>query len=327
LRRCLVLIHCATPNNVAGHPFAAGNNTNGIGITSVRDYQVLPLDPRIRRFQETYVRKVVDTVQDLPNVLYEVANESSGDASSPLGDSTRWQYGVIDFIKRYERLRRYQRHPVGMTMVFPVPDQTRANDPLFNSPADWISPSFDDVYFTGRWFTNPPESDGTKVVISDTDHYASGLGEPLWAWKTFLRGHNPILMDFGIIDVVNPLDPSTGVPSFESYEPTRFAMGDTHRFARRMQLSDMEPHGDLSSTGYVLADPGSEHLVLQPADSAAAFTVALAPGAYKVTWYSVNSRHSQRARTLRVRRPGPISFTTPFTAAGPAVLHLKEVRR
>ena len=66
------------PDNVEGHPFHAANNVNGIGITSIVDYQVLPLDPRVQAIQEAYIRKVVDTVHDLPNVLYEVANESSG---------------------------------------------------------------------------------------------------------------------------------------------------------------------------------------------------------------------------------------------------------
>ena len=37
-----------------------------------------PLDPRVREIQEAYIRQVVDTVHDLPNVLYEVANVSSG---------------------------------------------------------------------------------------------------------------------------------------------------------------------------------------------------------------------------------------------------------
>jgi hypothetical protein len=67
-----------TPDNVRGHPFHAGNTINGVGIGSIRDYQVLPLDPRVQALQEAYLRKVVDTVGDLPNVLYEVANESSG---------------------------------------------------------------------------------------------------------------------------------------------------------------------------------------------------------------------------------------------------------
>jgi len=91
------------PDNLEGHPFQAANNLNGIGITSIVDYQGLPLHPRVQRLQETYIRQVVDTVHDLPGVLCEVANESSGDPTNPeVGDSTRWQYWVIDFLKRYE---------------------------------------------------------------------------------------------------------------------------------------------------------------------------------------------------------------------------------
>jgi len=57
------------PDNVEGHPFHAANNINDTAIASIVDYQVLPLDPRVRALQKTYIRKVVDTVHDLPNVL------------------------------------------------------------------------------------------------------------------------------------------------------------------------------------------------------------------------------------------------------------------
>lgn len=45
----------------------------------------------ITELQEAYVKKVVDAVNDLDNVLYEVANEDHGGA-------TEWQYHIIDFI-------------------------------------------------------------------------------------------------------------------------------------------------------------------------------------------------------------------------------------
>ena len=86
---------------------------------------------------------------------------------------------------------------------------------------------------------NPPANDGRKVVITDTDHYAPGQGDALWAWKSFLRGHHPILMDFGIIAGVNPPDPSAGspgVPPYDSFEAGRYAMGDTLRYAEKMNL-------------------------------------------------------------------------------------------
>lgn len=100
------------------------------------------------------MHKVIDTVADLPNVLYEVANESAGGGQvdqrfadvlglsqiPSWGDSTAWQYGVIEFVKQYEQQMGYPQHPIGMTMQFPVPDQSSVNEVLYNSPADWISP-------------------------------------------------------------------------------------------------------------------------------------------------------------------------------------------
>jgi hypothetical protein len=46
----------AAPDNVEGHPFHAANNINGIGIASINDYQVLPLDAAVRALQEAYIR-------------------------------------------------------------------------------------------------------------------------------------------------------------------------------------------------------------------------------------------------------------------------------
>jgi hypothetical protein len=310
---------------------------------------VLPLPEPVQRLQEAYLKKVVDTLHDLPNVLYEVSNESSGggevgqefvDALSlselpDWGDSTEWQYWVIDFVKQYEKARGYEHRPMGMTMQFPVADQVKVNDPLFRSPAEWISPGFDDEAFAhgghpmapgspqSRWYENPPVATGQKIIISDTDHYAPGKGDAMWAWKSFMRGHHPILMDYGAMDVARPAQTAPGAPPFATYDPARYAMGDTLRFARRMQLIDMEPHGELSTTGYVLSAPGKEYLVLQPAEAAELFNVALEAGTYAIEWFSVTDRKTERADELVVKAAGKIAFTPPFTA-GPAVLYLKS---
>src|SRR6266536_3318693 len=124
------------PDHVEGHPFHPANNVNQVGIGSIVDYQVLPLDPRVQALQEAYIRKVVDTLHDLPKLLWEVANESSGggeadpafaemlgQAGTPQwGDSTAWQYWVIDRVRQHEAEMGYDRHPMGMTMQFPVPE-------------------------------------------------------------------------------------------------------------------------------------------------------------------------------------------------------------
>jgi hypothetical protein len=251
------------------------------------------------------------------------------------GDPTGWQYWVTDVVKRYERERGYTPHPIGMTMQFPVTDQTKVNAPLYASTAEWISPGYDDEIFAhgghpmapssppSRWFADPPASDGAKVIITDTDHYAPGKGDALWAWKSFLRGHHPILMDFGIIDVVHPLDPSLGIPPYDLYEPARHAMGDTRRYADRMSLIHMTPRGDLASTGYALANPGSEYLVLQPTDSGEPFTVTVEAGGYELEWFNIASRATVNAPALANAPHGPQRFSPPTTGS-PWALYLKR---
>jgi hypothetical protein len=337
------------PDHIEGHPFHSGSNVNGVSAESIDDLQVLPLDPQVEAIQRAFITKVVDTLHDLPNVLWEVANESSGDGSvtkefaeflgmdSPpsWGDSTAWQYWVIDVVQQRERDRGYDPHPIGMTMQFPVRNQTEVNEPLLASRADWISPGYDDERFTGgrhpmepgaepsRWFADPPVADGRKVVISDTDHYAPGGGDALWAWKSFLRGHHPILMDFGLIDGPEPAgggNPDAGVPGFETYEPARYAMGDTRRFAERMSLVETEPRRDTASTGYALVNPGREVLALHPVGGSS-FTVALGVGRWKVEWYDVQRRVATDADPVEVVDAGPLPFSAPFD--GPAVLYLR----
>ena len=71
-----------------------------------------------RRSRRRTSGKVVDTLHDLPNVLWEVANESSGDGSVDRGvrrvpghgpsrrvgaTPRQWQYWVIDVVKEHER--------------------------------------------------------------------------------------------------------------------------------------------------------------------------------------------------------------------------------
>jgi len=338
-------LHLSTaPMHVEGHPFHAKNNVNGVSIVSIVDLQVLPLDPQIQRLQEAYMRAVIDAVHDLPNVLWEVSNESSGggkvdaefagylglDGVPDWGDSTAWQYWVVDAVKGYEEERGYEAHPIGMTMQFPVPDQTMVNEPLYAGRAEWISPGFEEPdYFPGNpevpasgWYADPPPADGRKVVIVDTDHIAPGQGDALWAWKAFLRGHHPILMDFGIIGRVNPADPKAGGDmAFEVFEPARFAMGDTVRLAERVGLIDMEPRRDLGSTGYVLANPGVEYLALQP-EPGEPFRLTLEPGSYDVEWFGVDDRDTVEAGPVSTEEGGPVTFEPPFTG-GPSVLYLR----
>src|SRR5262245_55854015 len=106
------LTDCDPPGNISGHPFAHGNNVNGVAIRSIGDYESASVSSTVLELQRAYIRKVIDTVQDLPNVLFETSNESGR-------DSARWQYSLINYVKRYEAAQRRVsernlQHPVGM---------------------------------------------------------------------------------------------------------------------------------------------------------------------------------------------------------------------
>ena len=144
----------------------------------------------------------------------------------PGEDERDWEFAeqhglpIIETVKRLQRERGYDARPIGMTYLFPVADISRSNEPLFRSPADWISPGFDEPMDPNadmsagpppsHWYTDPPEGDGRKVLIADSDHFSPMSADALWPWKAFTRGQNPILYDLGIIGGVNPDDPTAG---------------------------------------------------------------------------------------------------------------------
>ena len=288
-----------------GHPFNLDNNVNGINGDPNQDKsgvetQALTI-PEVTALQEAYVAKIIDTVNDLDNVLYEISNESDA-------GSQAWQYHMINFIKAYEA-GKPQKHPVGMTAEWPG----GTNDSLFASPADWISPN--------GALDNPPAAEGRKVIISDTDHLCGICGDRTWVWKSFTRGLNPIFMDQyddsykldgGGYDMNNATDVSL-----------RHNLGYTRRYADRMNLAAMIPHGELASTGYCLANPAAqaaEYLVYLPAGGKVTVDLAAAVGPLNVEWF--NPATGVAAADGATPGGNKQEFTAPFN--GDAVLYLYQ---
>jgi hypothetical protein len=131
-------------------------------------------------------------------------------------------------------------------------------------------------------------------------------------------------MDFGIIDG-NPPEASSSSTAFAAFEPARYAMGDTLRFAERMRLARMEPRGKLSSTGYVLANPGEEYLVLEPNATLNPLTLELVAGRYTLEWFGIANRETKLAGELNVESSGILKLEAPFETSGPAVAYLKRI--
>jgi hypothetical protein len=313
------------------HPFNPANNVNQVELPALgweTDEQQPTLhslgNPGILAFQEAYVRKVIDSVNDLDNVLYEIINE---------GGTYGWQCHMIDFIHEYEGGKAKQ-HPVGMTAGNPCLN----NASMYTSPADWISPaqapniwSRPDLSKVEDYKQDPPAADGSKVILPDTDHLWGHGGNARWAWKCFTRGHNPIFMDpwqalyLGSQEEKTPWAFTGGISKdwqdYPDWQPLRQAMGDTLRYAERMGLASMTPRPELVSSRYCLANPGVEYLVYLPEGGDLTINLNGADGSFAMEWYL-----PQLARTLPGARPllgGDYAFTTaPFS--GDAVLYLKS---
>jgi Family of unknown function (DUF6298)/Putative collagen-binding domain of a collagenase len=283
------------------HPFHPENNINSIDGGKQGDPlsgEVHSLaNPAVSAIQAAYIRKVVDTVNDRDNVLYEVINE---------GGQREWDWWVVDQIHEYERTRPRQ-HPVGITG-----HGAERLASMLASPADWISPGSADGFRD-----DPPAWEGKKVGLLDTDHVWGVGGSPAWVWKSFLRGHNPLFMDPYDGTVLGPGTREAGGGDTQ-WEPVRRAMGAARRLAERVSLASLQPRSDLASTQYCLADPGKEYLVYLP--NGGEVTVSLAAGRYRFEW--LNPLTGTPADTGSVTASGgEQSLQAPF--AGNAVLHVK----
>ena len=318
---------CGTSSpNGDGYPFTGVNNVNGVDDgyvsgTSGTGSMTMTAVNSITAIQDAYLRKVIDTLNDLPNVLWEVSEEAPD-------NSTWWQAHVIALIRSYESGKPYQ-HPIGL----PSLDVAGASDStLYNSDADWVAP---------KSRVSPTSSCGTgtppcKVNVNDSDHNYYGIWNDTdqvkrnYLWENVANGSQVLFMDPYLIYWSSGgrnlcASPSNGVCTGPDpqWENLRLNLGYTAAYARRMNLAAMTPQPGLSSTGYCLANtgPSPELLVYQP--SRATFTVNLGGlgGSLAVEWFDPASGATTSGGS--VAAGGVVSFTPPASIAGDVVLYLK----
>jgi hypothetical protein len=324
-----------------GYPLSAGNNVNGVddGYRSGQSgtgSMTMTASNAIVGYQDAYLKKVIDTLNDLPNVLWEVSEEA------PL-DSQWWQNHMIGLIHAYEAGGTWEgvtyapkpfRHPVGVGGL-----QCPGNDVfVYGTSADWIAPSIG----CGSSAVASPDNRG-HVIINDSDHsfYYTRFVDPAgnvlnrkarnYIWENFTNGAAVLLMDPYEINwppsdrnvCPKPVNAICPAPD-PKYDNLRDNLGYTLRYANRLNLASMTPHGSLASTGSCLAslaDPGAEYLVYAP--SGGTFTVNLSAtrGTLKVEWFNPASGKTIPAGTVQGGQSAQ-TFTVPFT--GDAILYLSE---
>jgi hypothetical protein len=303
-----------------GYPLTGSNNVNGIddggGVRSV----TMSAPNAITRVQDAFVRKLIDTLNDLPNILWIVSQEA------PAG-STWWNSHLITLTRAYEATQPLQ-HPIGYGVLADSNDAT-----ILNSDADWIAPA-------AR--ISPTRSCGSgrpacKVNINDSDHSYFGMWNESaqanrnYFWINFTQGNQTLFMDPYVVFYPREKrnlcpSPSHGIGSGPDrrWDNVRDNMGYIRGYADRMDLAATAPRADLSSTGHTLASaaPGRpEFLVYAP--SGETFTVNLSGlGGERLAVEWMNP--ATGAKTAGESAPGgsTLTFTPPFR--GDAVLYLSR---
>jgi hypothetical protein len=266
------------------------------------------------------VRKVIDTLNDLPNVLWIVSQEAPVDS--------KWWYGhLIALVRSYEAGKPLQ-HPIGYGAL----DGQRDDETIINSDADWVAPSSRISPATMCGSGRP----ACKVNINDSDHSYFGIlnDSPQinrnYFWINFTNGNQMLFMDPYVVyyqrekrnlcpSPVNGISPGPD----PRWENVRATMGYIRDYADRVKLAAMTPQGELSSTGHALATSGparSEYLVYAP--SGGAFTVDLSNsrGGIRVEW--LNPATGRKSAGEDVSGGAWRAFTPPFD--GDAVLYLRK---
>jgi len=328
--RSLVSYRCGGSSD--GYALSGANNINGIDDGGGVGSMTMGAPNGITAIQDAYVQKVIDTLNDLPNVLWEISEEA------PAGSSW-WQGHMISVIHTYEGSKPLQ-HPVG----WPTLDTwTTGNDAtLYNSNADWVAP-FALVSPTSSCGSGTP---ACKVNINDSDHSYfpmwgdTAQGNRQYLWENFTNGNQVVFMDPYLVfagasngswtnrnNCDNNVAPAHGVCTVPDtrWDNFRNNMGYTVSYGKRMDLAKMTPQGGLSSTGYCLAQTptvGAEYLVYAP--NGGSFTVDLRamPGSRSLNVEWLDPSTGTTSMSGAVVGGATRTFTSPF--GGDAVLYLVD---
>jgi hypothetical protein len=310
-----------------GYPFTAANNINGVddgyaggkkGIGSI----TMTAPDAITRFQDVYVEKAIDTLNDLPNVLWIVSEEAPT-------NSTWWNDHQISHIRAYESGKPHQ-HPIGYAALIGGSDTT-----LYNSNADWVAPEVK---------ISPATSCGTgapacKVNVNDSDHSYWEMWNQTpqvnrnYAWENFMTGNQVLFMDPYVVYYPREnrnlcVTPTNGICSGPDtrYDNFRNNLGYILRYSRKLNLASVIPSSSLCSTGYCLAQTpsvGAEYLAYAAAGGPFTMNLSAMPGSrtLAVEWFNPSTGATIAGSPIRSGSSSQ-SFTPPFS--GDAVLYLVD---
>jgi hypothetical protein len=315
-----------------GYPFSGDNNINGIddgyrgGSLATAVASVTMTAPSaITDFQDKYVQKTIDVLNDLPNVLWIVSQEAPE-------NSTWWNNHLISLVRAYEKRKLFQ-HPVGYGSLAMNNPQT--DSIIYNSDADWVAPLIR---------ISPEKTCGSgvpacKVNINDSDHSYWGMWNDTpqenrnFAWENFMTGNQVLFMDPYLVHyprqnrnmLVAPVNGIGQAPDPRWYN-FRNNLGYILNYSRKLNLKYISPQSSLSSTKFCLARTapvGSEYLAYAPSGGTFNMDLSAMPKSrlLSVEWFNP-SNGTTIVQNSVAAGSSSTSFNPPFS--GDAVLYLVD---
>lgn len=361
-----------TSPNGDGFPLTSANNINGVtdnyssgtaGVGAVTE-ATAGTNPALVAIQDAYVRKMVDTLNDLPNVIWEVAEEQPGtsfSATSGYGGAssmTWWAPHIFELLRTYESGGTcvscvgspvYSAKPLQHVAGIGSMNSNDFNDALlYSSTAGWVGPQVSNN-FANQFPCIPATANQGKLVLNDTDHtcgastlVVAGTGAVndtsirQSIWGTFTLGASgyvfmdPYHMSLPVNNRNPCASPTNGICTgpMTKYDPMRQAMGYVNVLMPTIvNLLTMTPQPTLCSTAFCLvnnAAASSEFVIYSPA--ATSFTVNLSGQSSR----TINSKWLDPTTGILTNGisvtggSAAQSFSAPWGNAHDAVLHLTD---
>ena len=294
-----------------GNLFHSANNINGIDVDQNQnrlgeEFFSLDDNPAVVKIQKAYIEKMVDALNDLNNVIWEICNEAPSAA-------VKWQYEMLRHLKDYEAKKPKQHlvllSPGGWTPGgWSLPDEklfVNSQSDCISTANGWINKDNPKVYRIG------------KPVVMDMDHVAPGQCQPALIWKAFTRGYH-----FNLYD--GPFEQ----PRQESraWEVARKNLRLTSILAKRVRdIALMNPNEKLSSTGYCLAKEGEEYIVY--AEDQKDFQVNDLQSGHEYQYEWISTTQACVLETGRVTPDGRTRRFNPVCSGAVLFLKLRDIQQ
>jgi hypothetical protein len=285
-------------NDVDGDPTGTGRSTDPEqGSCSLGNAHVLEVE-------KAYIRRLVDTVNDFDNILFEVANENYY--------NPRWELSLAAYVHDYEESK--PRHHLVMPLDLPDHDYggvTYGADSHNDHTKSWKTWDLTQLHgklLAARGLEQPLIYDTDGIESNDNPVQRKGF------WTAFASGGHVDYTDYSFQPEIG------GDERGLRRADTRQQLGYLAAFTRQIRFWEMHPVDWVrAGDGYALASP-EEAVVYLPGGGKIDLNMQDLAGRFAVKWYNPRNGLFSDASTVAGGK------TSTFAAPGPRdwVLYLRK---